>query len=165
MGLVQGTGRQLVNVTNKGARVNIRLNPPLRVRLAVAPIDPTAPAAMKEERNGQIRKSIQGQSGGAVAAAGERAAVLRVANQPRFADVPPARIVPMLADENVYLASESTFHRVLREHGQTRHRGRVKAPRKTRPPTTHIASAPGQMWCWDMTYLPAIVQGRCSTCI
>jgi transposase InsO family protein len=90
----------------------------------------------------------------------ERAEVLRVANEPRFADVPPARIVPMLADENVYLASESTFSRVLREHGQTAHRGRAKAPRKQRPPTTHIATAPGQVWCWDMTYLPANVQGR-----
>ena len=34
----------------------------------------------------------------------ERAEVLRMANEPRFASVPPARIVPMLADEGVYLA-------------------------------------------------------------
>ena len=71
--------------------------------------------------------------------AAEREAVLRVANEPRFADVPPARIVPMLADEGVYVASESTFCRVLREHGQAVHRGRAKAPRTSRPPTTHIA--------------------------
>ena len=90
----------------------------------------------------------------------ERAELLRVANEPRFADTPPARIVPMLADENIYLASESSFSRVLREHGQTVHRGRAKAPKQVRPPTTHIASAPGQVWCWDMTYLPANVQGR-----
>ena len=44
----------------------------------------------------------------------ERARVLAVANEPRFAAVPPARIVPMLADEGVYLASESTFSRVLK---------------------------------------------------
>ena len=90
----------------------------------------------------------------------ERAQLLCVANEPRFADVPPARIVPMLADEGVYLASESSFSRVLREHGQTTHRGRAKAPRTIRPPTTHIATAPGQVWCWDMTYLPAQVHGR-----
>lgn len=90
----------------------------------------------------------------------ERARLLCVANEPRFADVPPARIVPMLADEGVYLASESTFSRVLRDHGQTTHRGRAKAPQAVRPPTTHIASAPRQVWCWDMTYLPAQVQGR-----
>jgi putative transposase len=90
----------------------------------------------------------------------ERAEVLRVANEPRFADVPPARIVPMLADEGVYIASESTFARVLREHGQAAHRGRAKAPTTTRPPTTHIATAPRQVWCWDMTYLPSQVAGR-----
>ena len=90
----------------------------------------------------------------------ERAQVLRVANEPRFADMPPARIVPTLADEGVYIASESTFQRVLRAQGQTRHRGRAKAPRKSRPPTTHIATAPRQLWCWDMTYLPTQIAGR-----
>ena len=90
----------------------------------------------------------------------ERAQVLAVANAPRFAAVPPARIVPMLADEGVYLASESTFSRILREHGQAAHRGRAKAPRAVRPPTTHVATAVRQVWCWDMTYLPAQVMGR-----
>jgi transposase InsO family protein len=90
----------------------------------------------------------------------ERAALLAVANEPRFAAVPPARIVPMLADEGIYLGSESSMARVLKAHGQNTRRGRAKAPKATRPPTTHIATAPGQVWCWDMTYLPAIVMGR-----
>lgn len=92
--------------------------------------------------------------------AAERARLLEVANEPRFAAVPPARIVPMLADEGVYLASESSFARVLRQEGQNAHRGRAKAPRPVRPPTTHVATAPRQVWCWDMTYLPAAVLGR-----
>jgi transposase InsO family protein len=91
--------------------------------------------------------------------AAERAELLRVANEPRFAAVPPARIVPMLADEGVYLASESSFSRVLRAQGQSAHRGRAKAPRAVRAPTTHIATAPCAVWCWDMTYLPASVIG------
>lgn len=90
----------------------------------------------------------------------ERACILAVANEPRFADQPPARIVPALADEGVYIASESSFQRVLRAHGQTRHRGRARAPQRLRTPTTHVATAPGQVWCWDMTYLPAQVQGH-----
>lgn len=90
----------------------------------------------------------------------EREQIVRVANEPRFADTPPARIVPALADEGVYVASESSFQRVLRAHGQTHHRGRAKAPRKSRPPTTHVATAPRQLWCWDMTFLPAQVIGR-----
>jgi transposase InsO family protein len=90
----------------------------------------------------------------------ERAELLRVANEPRFAAVPPARIVPMLADEGVYVGSESSMARVLREHGQNSHRGRAKKPRAVRPPTTHVATAPRQVWCWDMTYLPATVTGQ-----
>ena len=83
-----------------------------------------------------------------------------MANEPRFADMPPARIVPLLADEGLYVWSESSFQRVLRAHGQTLHHGRAKAPRQSRPPTTHIAAAPRQLWCWDMTFLPAAVTGR-----
>ena len=90
----------------------------------------------------------------------ERAEVLRLANEPRFAEVPPARLVPMLADEGVYVASESSFHRVLRAHGQTQHRGRARAPQRRRPPSTHVATAPNQVWCWDMTFLPAQVAGQ-----
>ena len=90
----------------------------------------------------------------------ERARILEVANEPRFADQPPARIVPALADEGVYIGSESSFQRVLRAHGQTRHRGRSRAPQPSRTPSTHVACTPGKVWCWDMTYLPTRVKGH-----
>ena len=90
----------------------------------------------------------------------EREEILRIANEPRFAELPPARIVPMLADAGVYVASESSFSRVPRAHGQTRHRGRAKTPQRVRPPSTRVATAPRQVFCWDMTYLPATVVGR-----
>ena len=90
----------------------------------------------------------------------EKALMLATANAPRFADLPPARIVPMLADEGVYIASESSFQRVLRAAGQNRRRGRARSPARHRPPTTHVATAPGQVWCWDMTYLPSKVRGQ-----
>ena len=54
---------------------------------------------------------------------------------------------------------ESSFARVLREHDQSGHRERAKAAHAGRPPTTHIATAPRQVWCWDMTYLPAATVG------
>jgi putative transposase len=90
----------------------------------------------------------------------EREHILALVNAPRFAAIPPARIVPMLADEGTYVASESTMARVLKEYGQNKHRGRAKTRRASRRPTTHIATAPNQVWCWDMTYLPAVVMGR-----
>jgi putative transposase len=74
----------------------------------------------------------------------ERARITVVANEARFAETPPARIVPALADEGIYLASESSFHRVLREHGQMKRGGRAQPPRASRPPTTHLATRPGR---------------------
>jgi transposase InsO family protein len=90
----------------------------------------------------------------------ERARIIEIANQPRFADTPPARIVPALADEGIYIASESSFHRVLHAHGQMNRRGRAQPPRTSRPPSTHIATGPAEVWCWDVTFLPAQIQGR-----
>jgi len=57
------------------------------------------------------------------------ARLLQVANEPRFADVPPARIVPMLADEGISLASESSFHR-----GPRARVGTAAGPRRQSPP-------------------------------
>ena len=65
----------------------------------------------------------------------ERARVLSVANEPRFADSPPARIVSALADKGIYIASESTFGRVLGAEGQNAHSGRTKEPKQQRPAT------------------------------
>ncbi len=88
----------------------------------------------------------------------ERAAVLNVANEPRFASLPPTQIVPRLADEGRYVASESSFYRLLREADQLHHRGRARAP-QTRPVPRHCATAPNQLWAWDITYLPGPVVG------
>ena len=48
----------------------------------------------------------------------ERRQVLDIANAPEFADLPPSQIVPTLADQGRYIASESSFYRVLREADQ-----------------------------------------------
>lgn len=90
----------------------------------------------------------------------ERAEILRVVNEDRFAALSPAQIVPRLADEGVYLASERTFYRVLAAADQVTHRGRAKPPQAKRAPTTHVAYAPGQVWCWDVTWLPRTVTGQ-----
>jgi len=88
----------------------------------------------------------------------ERAEVLAVANTPRFASLPPTQIVPILADEGRYLASESSFYRILREEDQQHHRGRAAAP-SARAVPCHCASAPNQLWAWDITYLPGPIAG------
>ena len=76
----------------------------------------------------------------------EREQVLAVCN------LPPSQIVPRLADQGVYLASESSFYRILKAADQLHHRGRAKAPQKRRPPTTHQAKAANEVWTWDISY-------------
>nr|VFK37013.1 MAG: hypothetical protein BECKLPF1236C_GA0070990_107441 [Candidatus Kentron sp. LPFa] len=70
-----------------------------------------------------------------------------------------ARSVPRLADQGSYLASESTFYRVLKAHDQLHHRGRAKVPGKVTRPTTHVATGPNQVWSWDITYCPSKIRG------
>lgn len=88
----------------------------------------------------------------------ERKAIIATANQPEFAELPPSQIVPLLADEGQYLASESTFYRILREEDQLTHRGKAKAPVNNRPEPL-LATGPNQLWSWDITYLPTAVKG------
>ena len=90
----------------------------------------------------------------------EREQMLAVCHEPRFADLPPSQIVPRLADEGVYVASESSFYRVLRAQGEQQHRGRAAKPVASEPPR-HAASGPNSVWVWDITFLPCSqVAGR-----
>jgi len=90
--------------------------------------------------------------------AAEREEILAVSNSPVFRSLPPSQIVPALADEGRYLASESTFYRVLREADQQHHRGRSEEPQR-KAPSTHCATGPNQVWCWDITWLPGPARG------
>jgi putative transposase len=92
--------------------------------------------------------------------AAEQRAVLDLCNRPDYAHLPPSQIVPRLADEGVYLASESTFYRVLKVNDQHHRRGRAQAPRHLMPPTSYTATAANQVWSWDITYLPSPVRGQ-----
>ena len=72
--------------------------------------------------------------------------------------MPPNQIVPALADQGTYIASESSFYRVLRKADQLAHRGKAKPPTHKHPESLE-ASGPNQLWSWDITYLPTIVKG------
>ena len=89
----------------------------------------------------------------------ERAAVLSLCNSTEFASLPPSQIVPKLADQGQYLASESSFYRILRARGHQHHRGRAKSPVRRKPPTSYKAEGPCQIWTWDITWMPGPVAG------
>jgi len=88
----------------------------------------------------------------------EREQIISVANQQEFAHLPPSQIVPQLADRGEYIASESTFYRVLRAAGQLKHRQASRAATVHKPRPLE-ATAPNQLYSWDITYLKTTVRG------
>lgn len=91
----------------------------------------------------------------------ERARILQFVNSPKYRNLPPKQIVPLLADEGIYVASEATIYRLLREEKQNAHRHKSKPPQSTKPPE-RTATGPAQVLSWDITYLPTVV--RASSC-
>lgn len=89
----------------------------------------------------------------------EERRILNIVHAPKYSSLPPSQIVPMLADEGTYIASESTFYRVLHKYQEQHHRGRSAEPIK-RPISTHEASGPNQVYVWDITYLNGPIKGR-----
>ena len=77
-----------------------------------------------------------------------------------FADLPPSQIVPTLADRGEYIASESSFYRVLKEKNLSEHRGRAKKRKQIKAATTHVAKTANEVWSWDISYLPSHVKGQ-----
>ena len=86
--------------------------------------------------------------------------ILAVCHQSDYASLPPSQVVPLLLDDHGwYIASESSFYRVLTEYNENHRRGsrpsgRVGSPRR------HEATRPNQVWCWDVTYLKSMVRGQ-----
>ncbi len=89
----------------------------------------------------------------------EQQRVLEVCNQPEYRSLPPSQIVPLLADRGVYLASESTFYRVLRAENQVNRRGKAALPRDVVRPQSYLAEGPNQVWSWDITFLASSIKG------
>ena len=90
----------------------------------------------------------------------EQEAILEVCNAPEHQSASPAQIVPALADEGIYLASEASFYRILRAAGQLHRRGKAQAPRRMSKPEAFKATGPRQVWSWDITFLATTVTGR-----
>ena len=88
----------------------------------------------------------------------ERAHALNVLNSDRFADKSPAQVWAVLLDEGAYLASISTLYRILRAGNQVRERrAQARHPPRVRPEL--IATAPDQVWSWDITKLKGPTRG------
>ena len=89
----------------------------------------------------------------------ERDQIVAVCNAAEFASLPPSQIVPRLADKGIYIASDSSIYRVLRERGQNHRRGRARPAVRRKPPNSFEAKGPCEVWSWDITWAPGPVAG------
>lgn len=89
----------------------------------------------------------------------ERLLILSIANEKKYRALSPSKIVPLLADEGRYIASESSFNRVLKAEKQLKHREKSKPVSGNKKPKALTATRPNQVYSWDITYLPTQVRG------
>ena len=89
----------------------------------------------------------------------EKRSVIQLVNRPEYRDLSPHQIVPRLADQGTYLASESSIYRILRAENLLCHRGKAK-PRTGSRPKPYEAIRPNQIYSWDITYLMSSVRGQ-----
>lgn len=75
----------------------------------------------------------------------ERQRILLTCNQPAYASLPPGQIVPALADQGLYIGSESSFYRVLHQAGQCHRRGRARLPQEPRSVPRLRADGPNRV--------------------
>lgn len=84
--------------------------------------------------------------------ADERQGVLDVLHSERFVDQAPAEVYATLLDEGVYHCSVRTMYRVLEDAGEVRERrNQARHPHYKAPEL--LATAPNQVWSWDITKL------------
>jgi len=82
----------------------------------------------------------------------QRQEVLDLLHNERFRDLPPTQVYPMLLDEGRYLCSVRTMYRLLAQQNEVRERRPVAShPVYAKPEL--LATAPNQVWSWDITKL------------
>jgi putative transposase len=89
--------------------------------------------------------------------ASERSEVLDVLHEDRFIDKAPQEIYAKLLDENKYICSIRTMYRILEKEGELKERrNQLVRPHYTKPEL--LATAPDQLWSWDITKLKGPVK-------
>jgi len=90
----------------------------------------------------------------------EQQRIIRTVNSAKYGHLPPSKIVPTLLDKGIWLASVSSFYRVMKVHHLRVHRERVKPVRNVKRPKALVATKPNEIYTWDITYLPTTVKGQ-----
>jgi hypothetical protein len=78
--------------------------------------------------------------------------VLALLRDPAFVDKSPAQVWARLLDDGIYLCSEPTMYRILRQAGEV-HERRWQATHPSKVKPELVAHAHGQVYSWDITKL------------
>ncbi len=89
----------------------------------------------------------------------ERQRIIKVVNSAEYGHLPTCKIVPKLLDKGVWIASVSSFERVMKAHDLLTHREKSKPSRKVVKPKALTATKPNEIYSWDITYLPTCIKG------
>jgi len=89
----------------------------------------------------------------------EKEKIINISCNEEYKDCNPYKIHASLLDKGVYIASTSSFYRVLRESGLIHHRGNTRPGTSHNAPPERVATGPNQVWCWDITWLTTTVRG------
>jgi putative transposase len=82
----------------------------------------------------------------------EQSVVREILNSPRFVDQAPREVYATLLDEERYLCSWRTMYRILEQNQEARERrDLLRHPNHAKPEL--VATAPNQLWSWDITKL------------
>jgi putative transposase len=88
----------------------------------------------------------------------EQSVVRETLNSPRFVDQAPREVYATLLDEESYLCSWRTMYRILEQHQEVRERrDQLRHPNHAKPEL--VATAPNQLWSWDITKLLGPTKG------
>jgi hypothetical protein len=112
----------------------------------------------RKEGGGVDRRANSGTSPSNKLTPAEREKIVHCATCPEYRELSPRQIVPLLASKGTYIASESSFYRVLHERKLMAHRAPSR-PRTHHRPKEHVATAPNQVWSWDITYMRSPIRG------
>ena len=88
----------------------------------------------------------------------ERTVVVDILQSEEYCDQPPAAVYQSLLEKNQHLCSVSTMHRILRSE-------QAAGDRRNQRPAQHnaiprlLATAPHDVWTWDITKLPLVRRG------
>ncbi len=150
--------QQLIELIQEACRAGARLEP------ACKEVPLSKRTYRRWYKDGQVQKDLRPDSvrpePQSKLSEQERQLILDTCNQNEYASLPPSQIVPSLLDKGIYIASESSFYRVLKQHNQLNRRGREKEVKKRSKPKSYKASKPNQIWSWDITYCASIIKGK-----